>query len=61
MAQEIKASKAMLRRIEERHSLKPECLAADKAYGTGPFLAWLSERDITPHILVLDRQQQTGG
>jgi transposase len=61
MAQEIKASKAMLGRIEQRHGIKPECLAADKAYGTGPFLAWLSERNITPHIPVLDRQLQTGG
>jgi hypothetical protein len=61
MAQEIKASKTMLGRIEERHGFKPECLAADKAYGTGPFLAWLSERNITAHIPVLDRQQQTGG
>jgi hypothetical protein len=39
MAQEIKASKAMLDRIEQRHGIKPERLAADKAYGTGPFLA----------------------
>jgi hypothetical protein len=28
MAQEIKATKAMLDRIEERHGIKPECLAA---------------------------------
>ncbi len=61
MAQEIKATKAMLARIEERHGIKPARLAADKAYGTGPFLAWLSARTITPHIPVLDRQQQTGG
>jgi hypothetical protein len=61
MAQEIKASKTMLGRIEERYGFKPECLAADKAYGTGPFLAWLSERNITAHIPVLDRQQQAGG
>jgi len=61
LAQEIKASKTMLGRIEERHGIKPERLAADKAYGTGPFLAWLSERNITPHIPVLDRQEQTGG
>jgi hypothetical protein len=61
MAQEIKASKAMLDRIEERHGIKPKCLAADKGYGTGPFLAWLSARNITPHIPVLDRQHQIGG
>jgi transposase len=61
IAQEIKATKAMLDRVEEKHGLRPDRLAADKAYGTGPFLAWLSERNITPHIPVLDRQQQTGG
>jgi transposase len=61
LAQEIKATKAMLNRVEEKHGIRPHRLAADKAYGTGPFLAWLSERDITPHIPVLDRQQQTGG
>ena len=61
LAQEILATKAMLGRVEERHGLRPEQLAADKAYGTGPFLGWLSERNITPHIPVLDRQQQTPG
>lgn len=61
IAQEIIATKAMLARVEERHGLRPERLAADKAYGTGPFLGWLSERKIVPHIPVLDRQQQTPG
>ena len=61
MAQEIKASKVMLGRIEERQGIKPGCLEAGKAHGTGPFLAWLAARDITPHIPVLDRQQQIGG
>src|SRR5579863_4406799 len=61
LAQEIIASKAMLERVEGTHGLKPERLAADKAYGTGPFLSWLSERKITPHIPVLDWQHQTDG
>jgi hypothetical protein len=61
LAQEILATKAMLGRVEQTHGLRPERLAADKAYGTGPFLGWLSERKITPHIPVLDRQQQTPG
>jgi hypothetical protein len=61
MAPEIKASKVMLGRIEERHGITPERLAADKAYGTGLFLAWLSARNLTPHIPVLDRQQQIVG
>jgi len=50
-----------VRRVEETHDLRPERLAANKAYGTGPFLGWLSKRKITPHIPVLDRQHQTDG
>ena len=61
MAQEIKASKTMLDRIEERHGIKPNVLAADKGYGTGPFLAWLEEKKVTAHIPVLDRQRQSDG
>jgi hypothetical protein len=60
MAQEINATKAMLDRIEERHGIKPGRLAADMAYGTGPFLAWLSERQVTPHIPVRDNQHISG-
>lgn len=61
LAQEIIATKAMLERVEQTHHLRPEKLAADKAYGTGPFLGWLSKRKIIPHIPVLDRQHQTDG
>jgi transposase len=61
LAQEIIATKAMLERVEEAQDIKPARLAADKAYGTGPFLGWLSERKIIPHIPVLDRQHQTDG
>jgi hypothetical protein len=60
MAQEIKATKAMLDRIEKRHGIKPERLAADTAYGTGPFLAWLNQRQVTPHIPVRDYQHVSG-
>jgi hypothetical protein len=61
IAHEIIATKAMLGRVEQKHGIKPERLAADKPYGTGPFLGWLSERKIVPHIPVLDRQHQTDG
>jgi Transposase DDE domain len=50
LAQEILATKTMLGRVAQTHGLRPERLAADKAYGTGPFLGWLSEQKITPHI-----------
>ena len=61
LSQEIVATRTMLHRVKKRHALTPEKLAADKAYGTGPFLGWLSERSIVAHIPVLDRQHQTDG
>jgi hypothetical protein len=41
--------------------LKPERLAADTAYGTGKLLAWLLDKDITPHIPVWERYERTDG
>jgi hypothetical protein len=41
--------------------LKPESLGADKAYGSGEFLAWLLDRGVQPHIPVIDRRHQTKG
>jgi hypothetical protein len=61
IAREIRATKTMLGRVNETHGLQPQQLTADKAYGTGPFLEWLWDRKIIPHIPVLDRQHQTGG
>jgi hypothetical protein len=60
LAQEIKATKNMLERVEQRCGLKPERLAADKGYGTGSFLAWLDERKVTAHIPVRDYQHVSG-
>jgi transposase len=61
LSQEIVAAKAMLDRVEATHGVTPSRLAADKAYGTGPFLAWLMGRKVAPHIPVLDRQNQVEG
>jgi len=47
LSQEIIATKTMLERVEEAHHLRPERLAADKAYGTGPFLGWLPREAFT--------------
>ena len=41
-------------------SLRPESLGADKACGSGEFVAWLLGRGIQPHIPVIDRLHQTG-
>lgn len=59
LSQEIVAAKEMLERGTA--GFAPKSIAADKSYGTGPFLSWLLEREITPYIPVLDRKAQTDG
>jgi hypothetical protein len=50
-----------MRERSEKLGLHPKNLAADKAYGSGAFLAWLLARGMEPHIPVIDRRHQTGG
>jgi len=59
LSQEIVAAKEMLGR--KTAGFEPNSIAADKSYGTGPFLSWLLKREITPYIPVLDRKSQTFG
>jgi transposase len=58
--QEVLAARRMLERVG-RFGVRPQNLAADKAYGSGEFLSWLLERNIEPHIPVIDRRHQTQG
>jgi hypothetical protein len=58
--QEALAARRMLEQVEPL-GLHPESLGADKAYGSGEFLAWLLARGVAPHIPVIDRRHQTGG
>ena len=58
---EVAATRTMIDRTEMALGLKPARLTADTAYGTGKLLAWLLDRDITPHIPVWDRYQRTDG
>ena len=58
--QEALAARRMLEHTA-RFGIRPQSLAADKAYGSGEFLAWLLKRDIQPHIPVIDRRHQTRG
>ena len=53
------AARRMLERIG-RLGLHPESLGADKAYGSGEFVAWLFGQGIAPHIPLIDRRHQTG-
>lgn len=57
-AAEVAATKVMLARTRERFGLVPRRLAADKAYGSAPLLAWLWDQGIEPHIPVMDRRDQ---
>jgi transposase len=59
-SQETLAARHMLEHVSQ-FGIYPQNLAADKAYGSGEFLAWLLARNIQPHIPVIDRQHQTRG
>lgn len=58
---EVASTKVMIERTDRCFGLKPERLAADSAYGTGKFLAWLVDKDITPHVTVRDLSQRKDG
>jgi hypothetical protein len=51
----------MLDRIKDLHDIDPERLIADAAYGSGPMLGWLVDRNIKPHIPVLGKAERTDG
>jgi transposase len=58
---EVRATKTMIERTEQRLGFKPERLLADTAYGTGKFLGWLVGTGITPHIPVWEKAQRDDG
>ena len=59
---EVGAAKTMIERTEERFDIKPKRLAADTAYGSGPNLHWLvKDKDIAPHIPVIDKSKRRDG
>jgi Transposase DDE domain/Transposase domain (DUF772) len=59
---EVGAAKTMIERTEERFDIKPMLIAADTAYGSGPNLNWLvKDKDIAPHIPVIDKSKREDG
>jgi hypothetical protein len=50
----------MMEKVEQL-GIRPQSVGADKAYGSGEFLAWLLARGVQPHIPVIDRRHQTEG
>ena len=58
---EVRTTRVMIERMRERLEIVPVRLAADKAYGSAPLLAWLIDKGIEPHIPILERKGQTDG
>lgn len=58
---EVGSTKTMLNRVKAKFDLHPERLIADTAYGTGPLLGWLVDRNIAPHIPVFDKSGRNDG
>jgi hypothetical protein len=58
---EVCSVRTMLDRIKAQHDIDPEHLIANSAYGSGPMLGWLVDRDIKPHIPVLNKAGRTDG
>lgn len=59
---ELTAARTMIERVQDRHDLHPDRLAADTAYGSAEMLEWLvNDQGIAPHIPVIDKSGRTDG
>jgi Transposase DDE domain len=58
---EVGATRTMVDRTKDTFALQPDRLAADTAYGSGEMLAWLDDRQISPHIPVFDKTDRADG
>lgn len=56
---EVAATRVMIERTQQRFAMTPRQLAADTAYGTGKFLAFVVGAGITPHIPVWDKSTRS--
>lgn len=59
---ELTAARTMIERVQDRHDLHPDRLAADTAYGSAGMLEWLvNDQGIAPHIPIIDKSGRTDG
>jgi Transposase DDE domain len=59
---EVGAAKTMIERTERLFDLRPGYLAADTAYGSAATLNWIvTEKNIAPHIPVIDKSKREDG
>ncbi len=60
-AAEVDAARAMLIRAADRFGYRPKRVAADTAYGSAAFLAFVRDHGGTAHIPVIERSEQING
>ncbi|SDM11491.1 IS1182 family transposase [Aliiruegeria lutimaris] len=58
---EVGSTRTMIDRVEDKFGIVPEWLIADTAYGSGPMLGWLVDRQIDPYIPVIDKAGRPDG
>ena len=58
---EVGSTRTMLERAKDKFDIVPEWLIADTAYGSGPMLGWLVDREIDPYIPVIDKAGRPDG
>lgn len=59
---ELTAARTMIERVQDKHDLHPDRLAADTAYGSAEMLEWLvNDQGIAPHIPIIDKSGRTDG
>jgi hypothetical protein len=58
---EVGASQTMIERTETTFGLKPDWLVADTAYGSAPNLRFLVDKNIAPHVPVIDKSKRDDG
>ena len=58
---EVGSARTMIDRVEDKFGIVPDWLIADTAYGSGPMLGWLVDREIAPYIPVIDKAGRPDG
>ncbi len=58
---EVEATKTMLERVEEKYDMKPDRLVGDTSYGSAAMLGWLVDKEIEPHVPVLEKSVRKDG
>jgi len=59
---EVRSTRTMVDRVEERFEMKPGRLIGDTAYGTAEILGWMvDEKEIEPHVPLWEKGERDDG